>query len=230
MTGQRFAGLFLKKGAVIMIRGTTAQFKFKLPYTKKELDWATIKFWQPNNPNNLLPITKKLEHCGGSDDQPELYVSLTAEETARFLDKYKAKVQIRAQNKEGGAVFGGDKLVKVKGHSDELANLQGVAEDAGIEIGDYIIPVDKNGNVSGGIKVANFRPFVGFGFGRIVPKNKRIGFLFEMGVQFHNTPEVYTDYGQLNDLIHEADNEFSEIINNITVYPVLRFRLCGKLF
>lgn len=130
----------------------------------------------------------------------------------------------------GGAVFGGDKLVKVKGHSDELANLQGVAEDAGIEIGDYIIPVDKNGNVSGGIKVANFRPFVGFGFGRIVPKNKRIGFLFEMGVQFHNTPEVYTDYGQLNDLIHEADNEFSEIINNITVYPVLRFRLCGKLF
>ena len=51
-----------------------------------------------------------------------------------------------------------------------------------------------------------------------------------MGVQLHNTPEVYTDYGQLNDLIHEADNEFSEIINNITVYPVLRFRLCGKLF
>ena len=112
-------------------------------------------------------------------------------------------------------------LMKLKGDITEIKNSGEFVEITG---------VDKNGNVSGGIKVANFRPFVGFGFGRIVPKNKRIGFLFEMGVQFHNTPEVYTDYGQLNDLIHEADNEFSEIINNITVYPVLRFRLCGKLF
>lgn len=129
----------------------------------------------------------------------------------------------------GGAVFGGDKIVKVKGHSDELANLQDMANGAGIEIGDYVIPVDKQGNVSGGIKVSNFRPFVGIGAGRIVPK-KRVGFLFEMGVQFHNTPQVYTDYGKLDNLLAEADNEFSEIINMITVYPVVRFRLCGRLF
>jgi hypothetical protein len=73
-----------------MIRGTTAQFKFKLPYTKEELAWATIKFWQSRNTNPLLPITKKLEHCDAPDDSKELCVSLTAEETARFSDKYKA--------------------------------------------------------------------------------------------------------------------------------------------
>lgn len=129
----------------------------------------------------------------------------------------------------GGAAFGGDKLIKVKGHSDELAKLQDITGGVGIEIGDYMIPVDKEGNVSGGIKVASFRPFVGLGFGRIVPK-KRVGFLFEMGVQFHNTPEVYTDYGQLDNLIEEADNEFTDILNELTIYPVIRFRLCGKLF
>lgn len=134
----------------------------------------------------------------------------------------------------GGAVFGGDKLIKIKGHSDELADIIQTQINGntgvGIEIGDYLIPTDDNGNVSGGIKVASFRPFVGLGFGRIVPKNKRVGFLFELGVQFHNTPEVYTNYGKLGDLMEEADNDFSEILDKVTVYPVLRFRLCGKIF
>lgn len=130
----------------------------------------------------------------------------------------------------GGAVFGGDKLIKVKGHSDELAQYQELAGKAGIEIGDYTIPVDQNGNVSGGIKVSSFRPYIGLGFGRIVPKNKRVGFLFELGVQVHGTPEVYTDYGNLEALEEKADNDFSEILDKVTVYPVLRFRLCGKIF
>lgn len=135
----------------------------------------------------------------------------------------------------GGAVFGGDKLIKIKGHSDELADYMEQVSNyngtlPGIEIGDYVIPVDKNGNISGGLKVSNFRPYFGLGFGRIVPKNKRVGFLFELGVQLHGTPEVYTDYGSIDNLLEAADNDFSEIIDKITVYPVLRFRLCGKLF
>ena len=89
-----------------MIRGTTAQFKFKLPYAKDELSWATIKFWQPNNPNALLPITRTLEHCQTTDNSKELCVSLTAEETSRFVDKYKAKLQLRAQHLNSGTVFG----------------------------------------------------------------------------------------------------------------------------
>lgn len=89
-----------------MIRGTTAQFTFKLPYTREELEWATIKFWQPNNESELLPITKKLEHCSSTSNPNELTVSLTAEETSRFLDIYKAKVQIRALHKISGSVFG----------------------------------------------------------------------------------------------------------------------------
>ena len=137
----------------------------------------------------------------------------------------------------GGAVFGGNKLIKIKGHSDELAEYIGYLTNTtngsalpGIEIGDYIIPIDKNGNVSGGIKVSSFRPYLGLGFGRIVPKNKRVGFLFELGVQMHGTPEVYTDYGNLDDLFDKADNDFSEILDKVTVYPVIRFRLCGKIF
>ena len=89
-----------------MIRGTNAQFKFKLPYAKDELMWVTIKFWQPGNNNSHLPIVKNLEHCVVLDNPKELYVSLTIDESLRFSEKHKGKVQLRAQYIGDGTIFG----------------------------------------------------------------------------------------------------------------------------
>lgn len=80
-----------------MIRGTTAQFKFKLPYRYDELDTVTITFWQSiaNKPNVLVKKVKS--NCNvSSDDDYCLCVSLTPSETLMFSDKLKAKVQLRA--------------------------------------------------------------------------------------------------------------------------------------
>lgn len=130
-----------------------------------------------------------------------------------------------------GAYFGGSALVKIDGHSDELKSLIAQGEDAGLMIGDYKIPVDKNGNVSGALEVSSFRPYFGLGFGRVVPK-KRLSAMFELGVQFHGRPKVYTDYGNVEELIKEAgeDDTFTKIIDKLTVYPVLKIRLCGRIF
>jgi hypothetical protein len=76
----------------------------KLPYPISELGWVTMTLWQPNNPNE--PITKTLDDCDSPDDSKEFCVDLTAEETARFSEKYKAKVQLRGQHTESGKVFG----------------------------------------------------------------------------------------------------------------------------
>lgn len=104
-----------------MIRGTTAEYIFKLPYKKEELKWVTIKFWQPGNTSKYLPITKKLQNCDAPDDSTNLCVSLTAEETMRFSEKYKAKVQLRGQHSESGTVFGNrTQLITVYPMSDEL--------------------------------------------------------------------------------------------------------------
>jgi hypothetical protein len=129
----------------------------------------------------------------------------------------------------GGAYFGGSKFIKIKGHSDELAKLIAEGKAAGIKIGKYSLPVDANGNVYGGLKVAAFRPYLGVGFGRSVPKD-RIGFMCELGVQFHNTPKVYAKNADLTMLDRKADDHFSNIIDKLKVYPVLKFRLCGKIF
>ncbi len=83
-----------------------------------------------------------------------------------------------------GAYFGGNKLLKITGHSNDLAN-----PDAQAIIGDYKIPANSNGDISGGFKVKNFRPYLGIGWGSMLPGN-RLGFSTELGVQFEGRPEL----------------------------------------
>lgn len=128
-----------------------------------------------------------------------------------------------------GAYFGGNKLLKVKGHSDKLAEYVNGGNQASIIIGDQEIPVDKNGNVSGGFKVSGFRPYIGVGFGRAVPK-KRIGVQFELGVQFHGSPKLYSSAGDLSGALADSEDDFTKVMDKLTVYPVMKVRFCGRLF
>lgn len=102
-----------------MIRGTTAQFKFKLPYSYDELTNITIKFWQPGNPSASLPIYKYKTNCEERVKQ-EIYVSLRPSETARFSDKYKAKLQLRAQPIIGAPFGSKEQLVTVYPMPDDI--------------------------------------------------------------------------------------------------------------
>lgn len=106
-----------------MIRGTTAQFKFKLPYAYTQLEWITIKFWQPGNVN-LQPITKNKTHCSPIENTNEICVSLLATETAQFSDRFKAKMQLRAQPAVGlGSSFGSkEQLITVYPMLDDIIN------------------------------------------------------------------------------------------------------------
>jgi hypothetical protein len=113
-------------------------------------------------------------------------------------------------------------------------------EMIGAKIGKYFItpnPADK-GNVEANIKVNKFRPYVGLGFGRAVPK-KRIGCQFDLGVQFWGKPEIlaptYDNGTYKNEKIEEGGVEGSggdaiKTISKISVYPVLNFRLVGRIF
>ena len=130
-----------------------------------------------------------------------------------------------------GLYFGGDKLVKINGHSDEIAEkINQFNGNPYIELGDYKLPVDENGNVKGGLKVQKVRPYVGLGFGRYVP-NKRISVTGELGVQFHGHIKPYTSEGEI-----EAFDEFTEnddwkkVMDKLTVYPMLKIVISGRIF
>ena len=102
-----------------MIRGTVAQFKFKLPYAKNDLEWVRIKFWQEGNPSRFLPITRILDDCDEPQEK-ELCVSLGEYDTLKFSDKYKAKVQLRAKPKNGEVFGSRQHLVTVYPMRDDI--------------------------------------------------------------------------------------------------------------
>ena len=130
-----------------------------------------------------------------------------------------------------GLYFGGDKLVQIKGHSDEIANdLKQLDGTPYIELGDYKLPVDENGNVKGGLKVQKVRPYLGLGFGRYVPK-KRISVTGELGVQFHGHIKPYTSEGEIEafDELTEKD-DWKKVMDKLTVYPMLKIVISGRIF
>ena len=87
-----------------MVRGTTAQFRFKLPCRVDELVTAQITFWQPGNEGFGEAITKNLSNCEAApNDDHCLCVSLSTSDTLKFSDKVKAKVQLKAQY--GATIF-----------------------------------------------------------------------------------------------------------------------------
>lgn len=124
----------------------------------------------------------------------------------------------------------------------------------GGKLGSYTFAAnpDGDGNVKAYAKVNSFRPYLGIGFGRAVPKG-RVGCQFDLGVQFWGKPEVYApvygdptkNYKEINP--DNSKNKFETIkidgddagddagkvlktVSKISVYPVLNFRLVGRIF
>lgn len=100
-----------------MIRGTNAQFKFKLPYNYSDLETVKITFWQSQNdgpaPNRPLPIIKVLAQCAPTGIANELSVTLNQEETLRFSEERKGCVQLRAMTIDGIPVASKEKQFTV---------------------------------------------------------------------------------------------------------------------
>jgi hypothetical protein len=137
-----------------------------------------------------------------------------------------------------GAYFGKEKVVTVYNKGQFLS--QNEWGSAGIQHGKYKIASDANGNINLDLKAKSFKPYLGLGFGRAVPR-KRIGVAFDLGVQFWGTPGVYTnvkdDFGDVSykKLTKQEDGnkDLNKAIKNISklkVFPVLNIRLCGRIF
>ena len=104
----------------------------------------------------------------------------------------------------------------------------------GVVIGDHIVGFDKDGYAHGCIKVNDFRPYVGLGIGRSVPRG-RFGFSGEIGVQFWGKPKVYekqtgTEQEVTRDTFGDESDKYFDVISKITVWPVLNLRFTYRIF
>ena len=114
----------------------------------------------------------------------------------------------------------------------------------GIKLGDRRITTDKNGYISADVKVNSVKPYVGFGFGRAVPRKSRVSVSCDLGVKFWGSPRLGTmvedDWGntyyhkfkskELDDKDDQDLKDAMETMEKITVYPVLNIRICGRIF
>ena len=145
-----------------------------------------------------------------------------------------------------GAFIGSGQLATLR----NKGKLAGVLEEdygtAKIAIGEgkdsQMFGTDPDGNVKGRFKVGGFKPYLGIGFGRVVP-NKLVSVNFDIGVQFWGTPhvEIY-DYDPLPEFrgwkrIEKEDfgededmYDVMKIVNKITVYPSLNLRIGFRAF
>lgn len=124
-----------------------------------------------------------------------------------------------------GAYFGGSKIIEAYNEEDgALLNYRNLF------IGDYILEPDEEGNINAQIKTNSFKPYIGIGIGRAVAKRKNLSFQFDMGVQFWGKPKIMCNGNQLEASDLDDEGEFLDVVSNLRVYPVISFRLAGKIF
>lgn len=116
-------------------------------------------------------------------------------------------------------------------------NESAVAQQYGVigaQLGDFMLT--PNGDqIKGFVKVKGFKPYLGIGFGRVVPKKTRLSFAMDMGVQFWSTPKFFVEQKQGEVELEKkdvgnTDGGFVKVMSKITVYPCLNFRLTGRIF
>lgn len=132
----------------------------------------------------------------------------------------------------GGVSLGGERLAKLSGHSDEVARIYDenkyyVGEIEAVVDKSYL-DIAKNGNIDGEIRVKKVRPYVGVGFGRLVPRHG-MGVRLEMGLQFTDHIKIYQNDTQvpIEEYLQRADDRLSKLIDRMTVYPVLKLSVAG---
>lgn len=128
-----------------------------------------------------------------------------------------------------GAFFGGQDVVSITGHCPEAKEL--LSNENYVEVDNYKLPLNANGDAKGALRVNGFRPYIAIGTGRPCPVG-RLNFMWELGLQFQKRPYVWDVYNDNEVKVGDFSNDdtFQKIMDKLTVYPVLRFTLSGRIF
>ena len=140
-----------------------------------------------------------------------------------------------------GLSIGGEKIAEVTGSCDELRKFSQslptqelkneFRQAVSANLAGYNLQFDENYNVQGDIRCKKVRPYLGLGFGRLVPKN-RIGCRFELGCQFMGKLKVYQNDTEIdiNKALEDAgDDDLSKFVKDLKIYPVVKFSFTGRI-
>ena len=140
-----------------------------------------------------------------------------------------------------GLSIGGEKIAEVIGSCDELRKFSQslptqelkneFRQAVSANLAGYNLQFDENYNVQGDIRCKKVRPYLGLGFGRLVPKN-RLGMRLELGCQFMDKLKVYQNDTEIdiNKALEDAgDDDLSKFVKDLKIYPVVKFSFTGRI-
>lgn len=166
----------------------------------------------------------------GLPREKDLKVKPNATTFHALLDFYPARVF----HFTVGAYFGQEKVLSME-NAESMADLAAAnalngSPMAGVHIGDNLFVPDANGNMEAVVNVKKIRPYVGIGIGRGVPRHHRVGCSLDLGVQYWGKPE-YTNNGHQPVEVPSTSTVGSlwNTVSTYPVYPVLTFRICGRI-
>lgn len=140
-----------------------------------------------------------------------------------------------------GLSIGGEKIAEVSGSCDELRDFSQklptqelkdqFRQAVSANLAGYNLQFDENYNVQGDIRCKKVRPYLGLGFGRLVPKN-RLGMRLELGCQFMDKLKVYQNDTEIdvNKALEDAgEDDLSKFVKDLKIYPVVKFSFTGRI-
>lgn len=140
-----------------------------------------------------------------------------------------------------GLSIGGEKIAEVNGSCDQLREISQklptqelkdqLRQAVTANLGGYKLELDENYNLQGDIRCKKVRPYLGLGFGRLVPKN-RLGMRLELGCQFMDKLKVYQNDTEIdiNKALEDAgEDDLSKFVKDLKIYPVVKFSFTGRI-
>ncbi len=97
--------------------------------------------------------------------------------------------------------------------------------------GESIDTKELNGKVDASVDINTVKPYLGLGFGRSIPK-RRIGFQFELGAMYLGMPTLGSTNAKLKKALNKDGGDFNiaEYAGYLQIYPVISFKLTGRIF
>ena len=128
----------------------------------------------------------------------------------------------------------GNNKITANGQVDDYHGIVSrIGKNPEFDLEGTIIKPDNNGKFDASIKLGQtFKPYVGLGLGRTIPKS-RVGFKFELGVVYQGKISVESDHvsdsdlAKVNDMTSEFDLPVSK--NVLKLWPMLNFTLSYRI-
>lgn len=209
-------------------------------------DWAALRAGISFMPG--LKFTKSI-----SINDPDLYENVDIEAKLNIFD-FKVLADIypiktSSFHITAGFFVGSENAINVTNSTPMIKDQQKYSK-VGIVLGNYRVTTDQYGQINADVKVNSFKPYIGIGFGRAIPKKNRVSVSCDLGVKFWGKPGLLVKttkpkgitsfdetlsphkftYDELGPNDNQDFKDVIEIIDKIAVYPVLNIRVSGRIF